>query len=139
MSVIYKGFTPIPIIEPKRSRNKLVRGFTLLEILVAALIMAMVMTGLACIFFAGKRHILHTRSKIQAAELGRLFLAPFQMQVDQSQWGNNCLSNTGNCNDETQTFYNPRIDYTATYTTSPVGSTNLRKVIVNITWTELSP
>lgn len=150
-----KGFTPTPIIKQKMSKNKLVWGFTLLEILVAALILALVTTGLAYVFLAGKRHLLHTRSKIQATELGRLFLAPLQMDVTMSErtsgaqngWGqvNNCLTSDGTspgC-----PVAQPPVDgitYTPTYQNTPllVDAQNplgrLRKVKVTINWTEPS-
>ncbi len=119
-----------------------------MEILIAALIMAMVMTGLAYVFLAGKRHLLYTRSKIQAAELGRLFLAPLQMDVTMSErslgalngWGqaNNCLSSTGTSPGcpGAQTVDN--ILYTPTYNITDVLGTTLRKVKVTINWTEPS-
>jgi prepilin-type N-terminal cleavage/methylation domain-containing protein len=113
------------------------KGFTLMEILVAALIMVLVMTGLTSVFVAGRRHILHTRSRIQAAELGRLFLTPLQMDVRQDQWGSsNCLRTGTGC-PGAQTI--DSITYTPTYTRtldSPI--TNLNKVKVTINWTEPS-
>lgn len=124
------------------------RGFTLLEILVAAVIMAMVMTGLAYVFLAGKRHLLYTRSKIQAAELDRLFLAPLQMQVKQSDWDSPSndynppnLLQKGTRTGSAETL--DGIDYTPTYEISvPPGFSSdspMRKVKVAITWNEVTP
>jgi len=113
------------------------KGFTLVEIIVATLILALVTTGLAYVFLAGKRHLLHTRSKIQAAELGRLFLAPLQRDVRQDQWGSNCLSAGTGC-PGAQTVDN--ITYTPTYNRTlnyPIA--NLNKVKVTITWNEPAP
>jgi len=107
------------------------KGFTLLEILVSALILALVMTGMANIFLASRRYLMRTRSKIQAAELGRLFLAPLQMDVRQDQWGSNCLSAGTGC-PGAQTINN--IPYTPTYEISNVAGTTLRKVKVTINW-----
>lgn len=109
------------------------KGFTLIEIIVAAFVLALVTTGLAYVFLAGKRHLLHTRSKIQATELGRLFLAPLQMDVRQDQWGSNCLSAGTGCLGA-QTI--DSILYTPTYNISNVSGTTLRKVKVTINWTE---
>ena len=123
-------------------------GFTLIEIIVATLILALVTTGLAYVFLAGKRHIQHTRSKIQAIELGRLFLAPLEMDVTisertsgaQNGWGqiNNCLSSDGTSPGcpGAQTIDN--ISYTPTYNISGLPGTTLRKVKVTINWTEPS-
>ena len=110
------------------------KGFTLIEILVSALILALVMTGMANVFLASRRHLMHTRSKIQAAELGRLFLAPLQMDVRQDQWSSNCLGSGTGC-PGTETIDN--ITYTPTYNrtlNSPI--TNLNKVKLTITWNE---
>ena len=109
------------------------KGFTLIEIIVATFVLALVITGLAYVFLAGKRHILHTRSKIQAAELGRLFLAPLQMDVRQDEWSSNCLSAGTGC-PGIQAIDN--ISYTPTYDITDVSGTNLRKVKVTINWTE---
>ena len=129
-----KGFTPLEIHNAKRSSSKFLTGFTLIEIIVAAFVLALVTTGLAYVFLAGKKHLLHTRSKIQATELGRLFLAPLQMDVRQDQWGSNCLSAGAGC-PGTETVDN--IAYTPTYNRtldSPI--TNLNKVKLTITWNE---
>lgn len=140
-----KGFTPHLWTYSKNNKKneyKKGAGFTLMEILISVLILALVTTGLVYVFFAGRKHLLHTRSEIQAAELGRLFLAPFQMQVDQSQWdipGGNCLSNPARCSTtDMQTFYNPRIDYRASYSTNLVGTPSLETMRVTVTWNEPS-
>lgn len=116
-------------------RNK---GFTLIEILVSAVILALVMTGLANIFIAGKRHILHSRSRMTSGELARFFLDPIQMQVRQDQWATNCLGtgNPVNCPSQIQTI--DGTTYTANWSVTNAPAT-LRKVIANITWTEVQP
>lgn len=108
-----------------------------MEVLVSAFIMAVIMAGLANIFLAGKRHIVHSRTRTSGSELGRYFLDPLQMQVRQDRWGNNCLS-TGNCPDQTLGITQGLDrDYTAHYTVinnSPAN--NLNKVEVEISWSE---
>lgn len=115
----------------------------MLEVLVAAFIMAMVMVNLAGIFIAGKRLILHTRSRRTGGELGKYFLDPLQMQVRQDEWNKtgenaNCLGASRNCPNRTAgTAEGLDRDYTATYDVSldnPI--TNLNKVKVTITWNE---
>ncbi len=106
-------------------------GFTLLEILISTVILVLVTTGLASVFLAGRRHLMRTRSKIQAAELGRLFLAPLQSQVRQDQWGSNCLTGAAGC-PGAQSIGS--IPYTPTYDISDVNGTTLRKVKVTINW-----
>ena len=126
------------------------KGFTLIEIIIATLILALVTTGLAHVFLAGKRHILHTRSKIQAAELGRLFLDYLPMHVRQDTWdqaanalsitlpaGRDCASQPG-CPALPAERTLDGITYNPQYYISNVG-TSLRKVKVTINWTEPTP
>lgn len=153
-----KWLTPLDKYKASDSNNYLT-GFTLIEILVAVLLLSLVMTGLAYVFVAGKRHLLHTRSKMQAAELGRLFLAPLQMDVTMSErssgaqngWGqaNNglntgiryCDSDAGHtqqtgCPSQAERTIDS-IVYEATYTINQDNPiTNVNKVKVDITWTE---
>ena len=136
-----KGFTPTPIIRQKMSKNKLVGGFTLMEILVSVLILALVTTGLASIFVASKRHILHARSRMQVAELGRLFLAPLQMQVKQNEWASNCLGNNIGCpSTPTDNIPLDGITYRpSTQVTQNFAGTTLSKVKFTISWDEITP
>jgi prepilin-type N-terminal cleavage/methylation domain-containing protein len=114
------------------------RGFTLVEVLVASILMSIIATGLAFVFLAGKSNVLHVRSRIQAAELGRYFLTSLGNEVRQDQWGINCLQG-GSCPDGSApasnqigniTFYN--------YPTVTLGFpiANLQKVKLRINWTE---
>lgn len=113
-------------------------GLTLLEILVAMLILALVMIGIVNVFIAGRRHLGHSRAKIQAAQLGRLFLAPLQNQVRQDQWGSNCLSSNPTIGCPAEETLGP-ITYTPVYDISDGPINNLRKVKVTITWNETPP
>jgi len=141
-----KGFTPLETIGRPHKAKMSLTGFTLVEIIVAALILALVTTGLAYVFLAGKRHILHTRSRIQAAELGRLFLDYLPMHVRQDTWdqaanalsttapgGRDCASQPG-CPAATERILDA-ITYNPQYYISNAG-TSLRKVKVTINWTE---
>jgi Tfp pilus assembly protein PilV len=117
------------------------KGLSLIEILVSCVILALVLTGLVNIFIAGKRYILHSRSRMTASELGRYFLDPLQMQVRQDQWGNNCLSNPASCSNPT-IGRDQGLDWTYTahyysYQNNPIN--NLNKVRVDITWSEPAP
>ena len=134
------------------------KGFTLIEIIVATLILALVTTGLAYVFVAGKRHMLHIRSKIQAAELGRLFLASLQMNVRQDTWNQspvdpppNNLLTVGNYKSTNNPFPDysgytvvswlaePSLDaitYYPVYEIIGVPNTLLRRVKLTICWNE---
>ena len=112
------------------------KGLSLLEIIISALIMSLLVTGLANLFISGKRLLLHNRAKMTGGELGRHFLDPLQMDVRQDQWGSNCLSG-GGCAAASETVDN--ITYTSGYTvTNGAPIANLNKVKVNITWNEPS-
>jgi Tfp pilus assembly protein PilV len=133
------------------------KALTLIEVLVSAIILALVTTGLVGIFIAGRRQILHSRSRMTTGELGKLFLEPLQMQVRQGEtspsandgWDQNSnllripaaqenISWTG----ATENLNS--IDFTPNYTVSRVrdslgNDTGLRRVRVTINWTEPAP
>ena len=114
------------------------KGLTLLEILISTLIFALVMTGLVNLFVAAKRLTLHARSRMQAAELGKLFLDPLQMQVREDLWATNCLG-TNNCASMPASEPLNNITYNATYDITDVSGTTLRRAKVNINWDETPP
>lgn len=110
------------------------KALTLFEILVAVIILALVVTGLANVFVAGKRYIQHTRARMTGGELGKVFLDPLQNDVNQSTWGT-----TSRLGQESAPVQNVTLDreYTGTYTInrdSPIA--NINKVKVDITWNE---
>ncbi len=116
------------------------KAVTLLEVLIAILILAITMANLVNLFVSGKRYILHARSRMNAAESGRSFLDSLQMDVRQDLWNNNCVSTDGvniSCNTTPQSIND--INYTPTYTKSPVAGTELRRVVTSISWTENLP
>ncbi len=108
------------------------KGLTILEILVASIILAIVTAGLANIFFVGKKYILRSRSRMAAGELGKVFLDPLQMDVRQDLWTSNCLGSEIGC--PGPEAVGP-VTYTPVYDITP-GSpvANLNKVKVTIKW-----
>ena len=114
------------------------KGLSLLEILIAALILSLVMTGLVGIFVSGKRLVLHSRARMTGGELGKFFLDPLENEVRADQWGGgNCLSGGACPNPQQETLGS--ITYNAYYNASDVlVGTNppLRRVTVNIAWDE---
>jgi len=112
------------------------KGLSLLEIIVSAVIMSLLVVGLANLFLAGKRQILHSRARMTGGELGKYFLDPLQMDVRQDLWGNNCLSAGIGCPGAQVVeglSYAPNYNITSN---SPIGRVN--RVRVNITWNEPS-
>ncbi|MFA4984108.1 MAG: prepilin-type N-terminal cleavage/methylation domain-containing protein [Candidatus Omnitrophota bacterium] len=121
------------------------KGLTILEILVALLILALIIGGLANIFISSKWYLIHGRSLMTAAELARYFLDPLHGNVSQETWNTTSwLGTGGSFNDTYQTkhlmagsfYYNYTSKYNITVD-SPIG--NLTKVVLNITWNEVTP
>ena len=125
------------------------KGFSLLEIVVAATLFALIVAGLANVFVAAKRWLLHSRLKMTAGELGKYFLEPLQVNVKQSDWdtaaGDYKTTNplyihawTGSVVSPGGKDYAP--DYSVARVPAPgVGSTapaQMRKVKVQVKWTE---
>lgn len=120
-------------------------GLTLLEILVSMLIFSLIMLGLINVFVASKRLILSSRAQTTAAELARFAMGNLSLQVNQGEWGNNCLSKTSQCINYIKRLDN--INYTITYNTSQmfnisnwnITEDNLYKAKVRIAWDETQP
>lgn len=109
---------------------------TLIEILVASMIFALIISGLVSVFVMAKDYSVHARARTTASQLGKFFLDPLQMQVDESNWGSNCLGRHGaaDCPDALETIDGR--PYGATYNVDDIVGTDLRRVTVNITWNE---
>lgn len=121
------------------SGNLSLTGFTLVEIIVATIIFSLVILGMLSVFLAGNKHIIHTRERMSSAELGKLFLDPLQMDVRQDTWNQagNDLRLSATPVALTPQNVNNR-NFSAAYTTTAVGGTDLRRVTTTITWTEPS-
>jgi len=130
-------------------RIRSAKGFSLLEIVVAATLLALIMAGLANVFVASKRWLMHSRLKMTAGEMGKYFLEPLQVSVNQGDWD----VDTGDYGTGNALYIHSWTDlpvssggkeYTPTYdieTVPPpgVGSTappQMRKVKVQVQWTE---
>ncbi len=126
-------------------------GFTLVEIIVASVIFALVIAGLLSVFVAGTKHIIHARERITSAELAKVFLDPMQMDVRMDTWnqpGNDLNLSVPPVPLTAQTVNN-RV-FSGTYTVAdgnPLGGnydsalfgTDLRRVTTKITWNEPTP
>ena len=114
---------------------------TLTEVVVSAVLLSIVLTGLAALFVTGRRSMLHSRSRMITGELAKFFLEPLQMDVNQANWGSNCLSAQIGC--PGAVTLSDGITYTPTYHTADIGGwltdSRLRKARVTITWTENPP
>ncbi|MCM8801491.1 MAG: prepilin-type N-terminal cleavage/methylation domain-containing protein [Candidatus Omnitrophica bacterium] len=128
-------------------------GLSLNEILIALVILSIVALGTLGVFRAGKMHIIHAKSRIQAGELSRLFLDYLSNHVRQDTWNSsaNALStgtrfcdSSGNPQQpgcptlaERSLLY-PNVTYQAKYDIADVPGTSgdLRRVTLTITWSE---
>jgi hypothetical protein len=113
------------------------QGLTLLEILVATMLMSLMMFGLGTIFVAGQRHLSGSRAQITAAQLGKYYLANVSLDVRQDTWGHNCLSNSSDCASFTRTI--DGTTYAIRYDTASMVDGNLSKAKVIVNWNETSP
>jgi len=120
------------------------KSFSLIEILVASVIFAIVLAGLAYLFVAGKYYITHSRSRMGGGEIGRHFLDPLQMHVRQDTWDSagNRLS-VGSWAGGAESLGLGGVTYSPEYTVSKVivggTDTELRKVKLKISWPEQNP
>jgi prepilin-type N-terminal cleavage/methylation domain-containing protein len=118
------------------------KGFTLLEIMVATIILSLIMTGLASIYFGAKRWVLHARMRMQAVEVSKSYLDPLQRNVRQDQWNpaSNCLSTNGAAGCDASLDNMEGVPYTPAYAIgAPPFGGNTRKVRFTVTWNEPGP
>lgn len=114
------------------------KAVTLLEIIVALAIFALIVTGMINVFVAAQRHMTHSRSKMGAGEIAKHFLGPLQAQVNQSTWATNWVGTGATAADSwTDTSSNTRYD--AAYDSDVYSGTapqqvDLRKVTIDISW-----
>jgi prepilin-type N-terminal cleavage/methylation domain-containing protein len=117
------------------------KALTLVEVIVSMVIFALIMAGLANLFVATKRLTLHSHSRMMLGELGRYFLDPLQMDVDQSEWVGSDYTNDLRLreNDQGESVQLDGVDYTPTYTVKePPGfdpnPTQMRKVKIVVSY-----
>lgn len=139
------------------------KGFTLLEVLVSAIILALVMAGMVNVFIVGKRLIAHSRSRMSGGELGKLFLAPLQGGVRADTWGTagnplqlttpapNVVRYCDGVGGHTQQTGCPVLadrtldnivysaEYNITNVTARTEPDNIRRVVATISWNEPTP
>jgi len=117
------------------------KGLSLLEVLVATILFALVISGLANIFVAAKRLIFHAHARTISAELAKYQIERMHAQVRQDQWSTNCLGSNTNCtpgNGFLTTWTdgsNTQYDFTWDSTFQPAG-VDVRRVNLTIQWYE---
>lgn len=117
------------------------KAFSLVEVLIAVLLLSLLAMGMAYVFVGSKQHAKHSYQKLKAMEVGRYFLSSLQMQVRQDQWASNCLGTGSGCPrspDNDMVIGGVTYQTNSTVTPSYLG-TNLSKVKLNIAWNETAP
>lgn len=112
-------------------------GISLLEIVVAMMLLALVLIGLSNVFVASGGYLKHSRARISATQLSSVFVEPLQNEVRQSDWGKGS-------NNLSVGLRNPAsvdiggVNYQPTYniTDQTAGGSALRRVEVRIRWNE---
>jgi len=111
------------------------KAVTLLEILVAMIILSIGITGLVSIFVSGKRYIQKSKLGMSGGELGKYFLDPLQNHVNQATWSSNPL---GSKSASAETVTIDSKDYKGEYAINTDGlPNNLTRVKVTITLPDL--
>lgn len=128
------------------------KGLSLFEIIVATIILALIITGLANIFVSVKRFNINSQLRMSGGELGKYQLSRFSDAVRQDQWNSaandygqgNLLRKTASPVTEAPFTLSsspyPQRQYTPAYTVevppSFASTSPMRKVKVTLTWTE---
>ncbi len=102
------------------------RGFTLVEIVMATVILSVTMLGLIAVFVSAKRLIRHSRARMTAAEAGRLFL-------EDISW--DCIENR-NCPPANQSIANDTYDASYAIDRLNGNMSNVFRIKTTIHWKE---
>lgn len=116
-------------------------GLSLVEIIVAMVILSLVMLGFINLFMSGKRFIIHNRLLMTGGELGRYSLEPLQTEVRQDTWNNTAVNNLAVKTYNGSPITISGVTYTPNYTVSDktvYSSSVIRKVKVDVKWNESS-
>jgi prepilin-type N-terminal cleavage/methylation domain-containing protein len=117
------------------------KGFSLVEVMVAAVLFSLLMLGMFSVFVSASKHITHARERMTSSQLGEFFIDPLQIYVRQDTWDSNGLSLgssagvTQNINNRNFTEVHAVADGT---TDSALAGTDLRRVTSTISWIEPS-
>ena len=117
-------------------------GITLLEIIVAMLILSLVMYGLLSLFVASRQLVYHSGSRVVGMEVAKYFFEDANLTVSALNMSGlenqSCLYNDSCCVSVNRTYN--QIQYNITYHTYPVynetGTEIMRKVVMDVEWSE---
>lgn len=114
-----------------------------MEVIIAAMLLALAVGGVVNIFVSGRRFIQHSRMRMTGGEIGKTFIDPLQADVRQDTWGTagNNLNETGAAGRITNGSIDG-INYQANYVIANVAITpgnsinDIRRVQTTLSWTE---
>lgn len=148
-------FTPLEKVHPVRrvftngirEPNSLT-GFTLVEVIVSLLILAIAVTGLFASFVAAQRYVSRSRHRLVAANAARMAIESLKSSVDQRTWDDPAVNLLACAAYPCTKTYALPADYqgtpwnwSANYVVTPisVGGVDMRRVDVTVRWDESNP
>jgi prepilin-type N-terminal cleavage/methylation domain-containing protein len=114
------------------------RGLTLLEILVALVILSVVLTGFGNVLTVARKYLSHSRARLCASELTKYYLSPLAAAVREDNYTTGLLAE----NAARHSPEEPTVDgilYNGTYNISSIilqDGTRIRCVNLTIHWNE---
>jgi|GEM_PF-1718720 prepilin-type N-terminal cleavage/methylation domain-containing protein len=116
------------------------RGLTLIEIVVALVILSISMLGITNLLVSSKRYVRHSRCRTQAVNLARFYLEELGMYVRADQWQAGDYSNPLSSGHHiiTENFWlgTPLIRYRLYYDVSGLDDFGMRRVKLEVKWIE---
>ncbi len=120
------------------------RAVTLVEIIVALVILSLVMAGMANLFVSSRRWSGHAGSRLAGSGLAGHFLSLPGLAVSAESWETNCIGSNNGCDEQVYTLGGT--DYTANYSVSLavtnaslVSIDSIHKLELRISWNDASP
>ncbi len=129
-----RGFTPLQTLIAHSRTRRFVTGFTLVEVIVALMVILVAATGVLASFIAAKRYTVRANHRIIAMNLARQKLEILRAHMRQDTWDSGNLS-VGSYS-ESLSSESRLINGTRGYQVQAVSDKEYRRVIMNITWDE---
>jgi Tfp pilus assembly protein PilV len=109
------------------------KALTLLEIIISMVILALVISGLINVFISGRQLIQHSRYRMSAGEISKLFIDPLQFYVRQDTWNSGCFGTDSLANSTNGSY---TVAYTISNLSNNTTNASVKKVKATINWTE---
>jgi type II secretory pathway pseudopilin PulG len=111
------------------------KAITLVEIMVASILLAAVLAGLLASFVSVRKYVSRANTRLDAANLAGGSLAALSVDVRADQW--NCTTTTYNLSDGNSNQITVPLDnsnYVSNYTVSGVTGHDFRQVVMNVSY-----